>query len=140
MSENRIFLDPTSEREPDRRQRQVRPDSLTGKTVGVLDISKARGDVFLDRLDRLSIGQPEPFLDQQRAEGDPRRHDGRAEIVTQLGVVDFLGQFPRHQPSERDPAILGVQATTEGKIEVGKLQLLMILAAVHPVTVVRRKT
>ena len=53
MSENRIFLDPTSERDPDRRQRQVRPDSLDGKTVGVLDISKARGNVFLDRLDSL---------------------------------------------------------------------------------------
>jgi hypothetical protein len=53
MSENRIFLDPTSEQDPDRRQRQVRPDSLDGKTVGVLDISKARGNVFLDRLDSL---------------------------------------------------------------------------------------
>ena len=53
MNENRIFLDPTSEQEPDRRQRQVRPGSLDGKTIGVLDISKARGDVFLDRLDEL---------------------------------------------------------------------------------------
>jgi hypothetical protein len=53
MSENRIFLDPTSERVPDQRQRQPRPGSLAGKTVGVLDISKARGNVFLDRLDTL---------------------------------------------------------------------------------------
>ena len=32
------------------RERIARPASLDGKTVGLLDISKARGDVFLDRL------------------------------------------------------------------------------------------
>lgn len=53
MSENRILLDPTSERAPERRQRLARPDTLAGKTVGILDISKPRGDVFLDRLDEL---------------------------------------------------------------------------------------
>jgi hypothetical protein len=50
----RIVLDPTSERVPQVRRRVPRPVSLTGRTVGLLDISKARGDVFLDRLaDRL---------------------------------------------------------------------------------------
>ena len=29
----------------------MRPESLDGLTIGLLDISKARGDVFLDRLD-----------------------------------------------------------------------------------------
>jgi hypothetical protein len=45
------LLDPTSERSPTIRPRLARPDKLDGLTVGILDISKARGDVFLDRLD-----------------------------------------------------------------------------------------
>ena len=46
-----ILLDPTSERSPASRERLARPDRLEGLTVGLLDISKPRGDVFLDRLD-----------------------------------------------------------------------------------------
>ena len=53
MSNSRILLDPTSESKPARRQRLARPETLVGKTVGILDISKARGDVFLDKLDLL---------------------------------------------------------------------------------------
>ena len=45
-----VLLDPTSERSPRTRPRLARPDSLGGRRIGVLDISKARGDVFLDRL------------------------------------------------------------------------------------------
>jgi hypothetical protein len=45
-----ILLDPTSERTPTRRPRLKRPASLDGLTVGILDIAKARGDVFLKRL------------------------------------------------------------------------------------------
>ncbi len=44
------LLDPTSEREPSHRPLAARPDSLEGKTVGLLDISKPRGDVFLDEV------------------------------------------------------------------------------------------
>ena len=44
------ILDPSSERSPIIRARLARPASLDGKVVGLLDISKARGDVFLDRL------------------------------------------------------------------------------------------
>ncbi len=47
----RVLVDPTSERAPARRARITRPVSLDGLTIGLLDISKARGDVFLDRLD-----------------------------------------------------------------------------------------
>ncbi len=46
----RVLLDPTSERSPVRRERLPRLDSLDGKTVGLLDISKPRGDIFLNRL------------------------------------------------------------------------------------------
>lgn len=45
------ILDPTSERTVAERQRLTRPASLDGLTVGLLDISKPRGDVFLDRLE-----------------------------------------------------------------------------------------
>ena len=45
-----VLLDPTSEASPASRERLVRPDRLEGLTVGLLDISKPRGDVFLDRL------------------------------------------------------------------------------------------
>lgn len=44
------LLDPTSEREPSTRPNAPRPATLEGKTVGLLDISKPRGDVFLDRI------------------------------------------------------------------------------------------
>ena len=46
-----VFLDPTSEVMPAQRPRVVRPDTLTDLNVGILDISKSRGNVFLDRLD-----------------------------------------------------------------------------------------
>lgn len=46
-----ILLDPTSERAPATRLRAKRLDALAGRTVGLLDIAKARGDVFLDRLE-----------------------------------------------------------------------------------------
>ena len=44
-------LDPTSESRPDARELVTRPESIDGLTVGLLDISKPRGDVFLDRLE-----------------------------------------------------------------------------------------
>ena len=47
----RVVLDPTGERQAAVRERTARPASLDGATVGLLDITKARGDVFLDRLE-----------------------------------------------------------------------------------------
>jgi len=49
--DQRTLLDPTSERQLAIRERVARPPSLAGRTVGLLDIAKPRGDVFLDRLD-----------------------------------------------------------------------------------------
>ena len=48
---SRVLLDPTSEREKTTRPLARRPETLEGKTVGLLDISKPRGNVFLDRLE-----------------------------------------------------------------------------------------
>lgn len=49
----RTLLDPTSELAPVARALAPRRATLAGATVGLLDISKARGDVFLDRLAEL---------------------------------------------------------------------------------------
>ena len=49
----RIVLDPTGERQAPGRALLPRPTTLHGRTVGLLDISKARGDVVLDRLEQL---------------------------------------------------------------------------------------
>jgi len=48
-----VLLDPTAELTPAARLPRAKPHSLVGLTVGLLDISKARGDVFLDRLEQL---------------------------------------------------------------------------------------
>jgi hypothetical protein len=50
------ILDPTSERTVAERERLARPASLQGLTVGLLDISKPRGDVFLNRLEERLVG------------------------------------------------------------------------------------
>src|SRR5260370_39486849 len=47
-----VLLDPTSERSPTVRARLPRPERLDGLTIGLLDIAKARGEVFLHRLDQ----------------------------------------------------------------------------------------
>ena len=43
-------LDPTGEQQPVELPRAERPPSLKDCVVGLLDISKPRGDVFLDRI------------------------------------------------------------------------------------------
>jgi hypothetical protein len=48
-----IVLDPTDESASAQREPIARPVSLDGVRVGLLDISKPRGDVFLDRLEAL---------------------------------------------------------------------------------------
>ena len=45
-----VILDPTAERSPTIRPRLIRPERLDGLTIGILDIAKARGDIFLNRL------------------------------------------------------------------------------------------
>lgn len=52
MRDSTILLDPTAERAPAMRARLPRPGKLEGLTVGLLDISKPRGDIFLDRIEQ----------------------------------------------------------------------------------------
>lgn len=51
------LLDPTGELSAATRERAPRPASLEGKTIGLLDITKARGDVFLDRVAEILTGR-----------------------------------------------------------------------------------
>ncbi len=48
-----LLQDPTSERVVHERERAPRLSALRGRRVALLDISKPRGDVFLDRLEEL---------------------------------------------------------------------------------------
>ena len=56
MNARATVLDPTAEDRPVERERCLRPESLAGLTVGLLDISKPRGDVFLDRVEERISG------------------------------------------------------------------------------------
>ncbi len=47
-----VVLDPTAGKPAAAIETVPRPTSLDGLTVALLDISKARGDVFLDRVDQ----------------------------------------------------------------------------------------
>lgn len=58
------ILDPTDERVPVNRQITPRPERLHG-TVALLDISKPRGNVLLDRLEAL-IGERVPGVTVKR--------------------------------------------------------------------------
>ncbi len=48
---NRLLLDPSNESQPAVRSRLPRLSGLEGQTIGLLDIAKARGDLFLDRME-----------------------------------------------------------------------------------------
>ena len=50
MHDTMQLLDPTAETASVRRERRPPPPSLDGVTLGLLDIGKARGSTFLDRL------------------------------------------------------------------------------------------
>ena len=87
-SEHGVLLDPTGEREAPSRERAPRPASLDGRTVGLLDISKPRGDVFLDRLEEQLAGrglQVRRFAKPTFSK--PAPIDLRHEIGTKCDVV-----------------------------------------------------
>jgi|TARA_B110000977_G_scaffold140354_1_gene178166 hypothetical protein len=48
-----MLLDPTAEVSAATRPRLQRPVDLAGLTVGLMDISKPRGDIFLNRIEAL---------------------------------------------------------------------------------------
>jgi hypothetical protein len=88
MTGARVVLDPTGEREPVDRARVVRPASLDGRKVALLDITKARGDVFLDRLEELLVKRGiEVRRYAKPTFTKPAPIDLRHEIASQCDVV-----------------------------------------------------
>lgn len=55
--ENTILLDPTAQEEVPTKYLSPRLDSLNGKVMGLLDITKNGSDIFLDRLEELICDQ-----------------------------------------------------------------------------------
>lgn len=81
-------LDPTAERQPAHRPRRERLASLDGVVVGLLDISKARGDVFTDRLEELLAGRGVRVRRYRKATfAKPAPVDLRQRIATECGAV-----------------------------------------------------
>jgi hypothetical protein len=84
----RVVLDPTGELSPPTRTLVARPLSLDGRTIGLLDISKARGNVFLDRLqERLVAGGWRVKRFAKPTFTKPAPIDLRQEISTTCDVV-----------------------------------------------------
>lgn len=83
-----VILDPTGERSVATRTLLDRPSSLDGRTVGLLDISKPRGDVFLNRLEqRLSDAGVRVLRFKKPTFTKPAPIDLRHEISTRCDVV-----------------------------------------------------
>ena len=83
------ILDPTDERRPIERQLSRRPGRLEG-AVALLDISKPRGDVLIDRLEeRLRERLPDVELRRYRKPTvtKPAPEDLRREILRECGFV-----------------------------------------------------
>jgi len=88
MSATRYVLDPTGERALAERELVARPDSIAGLRVGLLDISKPRGDVFLDRLaTRLTDAGASVQRYRKPTFTKPAPVDLRHEIATQCDLV-----------------------------------------------------
>ena len=82
------ILDPTSESRPAHRERLSRPNSIDGLTVGLLDIRKPRGDVFLDRIEQLLGERGAKVLRYAKPTfTKPAPADLRHEIASQCNLV-----------------------------------------------------
>lgn len=83
------LLDPTSERRVAERARVDRPASLQGLTIGLLDISKPRGDVFLDTVEAelRTRGVGAVVRYRKPTYTKPAPVDLRHEIATQCDAV-----------------------------------------------------
>ena len=83
------ILDPTDERVPVNRVPTRRPEEITG-TVGLLDISKPRGNVLLDRLQE-QLAERLPNVELKRyikpTFAKPAPDDLRRQIVEECGFV-----------------------------------------------------
>jgi hypothetical protein len=82
------ILDPTSESRPARRELLARPESIDGMTIGLLDIRKPRGDVFLDRIEQLLTERGARVMRYAKPTfTKPAPADLRHEIASQCNLV-----------------------------------------------------
>ncbi|CAN5857089.1 hypothetical protein BH24ACT15_BH24ACT15_20040 [soil metagenome] len=82
------ILDPTGEQQVAERQRLDRPASLDGLTIGLLDISKPRGDIFLNRIEeRLSGVGAKVKRYRKPTFAKPAPVDLRQEIATHCDAL-----------------------------------------------------
>ena len=92
-SSSLLILDPTDEREPIARRAATRTGALTG-AIGIVDISKPRGDVFCDELTRL-LSQRFPGLEVVRLRKPTFTKPAPAELRNEVarrcqGVIQAL--------------------------------------------------
>jgi hypothetical protein len=83
------ILDPTDERVPVRRSLASRPEAISG-TVALLDISKPRGNVLIDRLEaRLKERLPNVAFERYSKPTftKPAPEDLRRKIAQECGFV-----------------------------------------------------
>lgn len=82
------LLDPTGERHVAERTLLARPADLRGLNVGLLDIVKARGDIFLNRIEeRLQADGANVLRFRKPTFTKPAPVDLRHEISVQCDVV-----------------------------------------------------
>jgi hypothetical protein len=85
---SRIVLDPTGEQSVETRELLARPATIEGRTIGLLDISKPRGDLFLDRLEERLVAagaRVERYMKPTYTK--PAPVDLRHEIATKCDLV-----------------------------------------------------
>ena len=81
-------LDPTGELRPTPRERAPRVPTLEGRRVALLDITKARGDVFLDRVEEHLVRRGAEVRRYRKPTfTKPAPIDLRQEIAVQCEVV-----------------------------------------------------
>ena len=85
---NRVILDPTSEKNLTSRELLARPATISGQTIGLLDIAKARGDIFLNQLEsRLTAAGAKVLRFRKPTFTKPAPVDLRHEIATKCTLV-----------------------------------------------------
>ena len=85
---SRVILDPTSEKNLTSRELLARPSTIVGQTIGLLDIAKSRGDVFLNQLQsRLTTAGAKVLRFRKPTFAKPAPVDLRHEIATKCTLV-----------------------------------------------------
>jgi hypothetical protein len=85
---SRVILDPTSEKNLTSRDLLARPSTIVGQTIGLLDIAKARGDIFLNQLEsRLTTAGAKVLRFRKPTFAKPAPVDLRHEIATKCTLV-----------------------------------------------------